>query len=60
MPIKAVVDAADFSPAHDGEQFFTITFRVPADTKVVAGVYDLVPLGPGTPEWAKSIKDDQA
>lgn len=58
--IEAVISTADFGPFYEGEKFVTVTFRVPADTRVPAGVWELKPMGPGRPEWsiAKSERKD--
>ena len=54
---KAVIESADFGPAHDGEAFVILTFRVPADTRCPAGLWELTPIGPGKPDWAASKND---
>lgn len=54
MPgIPAVAESADFGPAYAGENFVTITLRVPKDTRVPAGIYELNYLCPGGFDWAQ-------
>jgi hypothetical protein len=57
--IRAVADRADFGPAYDGEDYITLTFRVPKDTGAIPGIWDLTPVRPGTLDWAKT-KDEAA
>jgi hypothetical protein len=56
-PIEAVVERADFGPAYAGEDFVTLTFRVPKDTGAIPGIWALTPLRPGTLDWAASKTD---
>jgi len=51
-PIPAVAECADFGPAHNGEEYVTLTFRVPKDTPAIVGTWDLTPRGPGSFDWA--------
>lgn len=44
-PIPAVAERADFGPAYNGEDYVTITFRVPKDTPAVVGTWELTPRG---------------
>lgn len=44
-PIRATAESADFEPAYNGEDYVTLTFRVPKDTPAIAGLWDLIPLG---------------
>ncbi len=55
--IQAVAERADFGPAYAGEDFVTLTFRVPKDTPAIAGIWDLSPVRPGTFHWAESKTD---
>lgn len=57
--IPAVAERADFGPAYDGEDYVTLTFRVPKDTPATAGIWDLTPRRAGTFAWAKT-KDEAA
>ena len=50
--IPAVAEQADFGPAYNGEDYITLTFRVPNDTPASAGIWELKPLGPGGFDWA--------
>jgi hypothetical protein len=50
--IPAVAECADFGPAYNGEDYVTLTFRVPKDTGALAGIWDLTPRRPGTFWWA--------
>lgn len=50
--IPAVAERADFGPAFDGEDYVTLTFRVPKDTPAYCGRWDLRPRGAGTFDWA--------
>jgi hypothetical protein len=43
-PILAVAESADFGPAYDGEDFVTLTFRVPKSTGAVPGLWELTPV----------------
>lgn len=62
MTIEAVIETADFGPYYDGEQYVTLTFRVPKDTSCLAGIWDLTPRGSipelGRPPWSIS-KDEK-
>ena len=51
-PIPAVAECADFGPAYEGEDYVTLTFRVPKDTPATVGKWDLTPRGTGTFDWA--------
>lgn len=51
-PIPAVAECADFGPSYDGEDYVTLTFRVPKDTPAIAGIWDLIPRRTGTFHWA--------
>lgn len=51
-PIPAVAERADFGPAYNGEEYVTLTFRVPKDTPALVGTWDLTPRGPGNFDWA--------
>jgi hypothetical protein len=57
-PIPAVVECADFGPAYNGEDYVTMTFRVPKDTPAIAGYWDLTPRGPGSFNWAEQKHQD--
>jgi hypothetical protein len=59
-PILAVAERADFGPAYAGEDFVTLTFRVPKDTPAFAGVWELTPARPGGFVWAESKTDYDA
>ena len=52
--IPAVAECADFGPAHDGEDYVTLTFRVPKDTPAYVGIWDLTPRRAGTFDWAQT------
>ncbi len=58
--IPAVAEQADFGPAYEGENYVTLTFRVPKNTPAYAGKFDLIPRGPGTFWWALSNADKAA
>lgn len=51
-PIEAVAERADFGPAYDGEDYVTMTFRVPKDTPAIPGIWSLTPLRSGGFPWA--------
>ena len=51
-PIPAGAESADFGPAYAGENYVTLTFRVPKDTPAIVGKWDLTPRGIGTFDWA--------
>lgn len=51
-PIPAVAECADFGPAYNGEDYVTLTFRVPKDTPAIVGKWELTPRGIGTFDWA--------
>lgn len=55
--ISAVAERADFGPAYHGEDFVTLTFRVPKNTGAIAGIWELTPVRPGTFDWAESKTD---
>lgn len=55
--IQAVAERADFGPAYAGEDFVTLTFRVPKDTRAIPGIWTLTPVSPGTLDWAESKTD---
>lgn len=55
--IQAVADRADFGPAYAGEDFVTLTFRVPKDTGAIPGIWELTPICAGTLGWAISKTD---
>jgi hypothetical protein len=50
--IEGVAERADFGPAYKGEEYVTMTFRVPKNTVATPGVWELRPVKPGWPEWA--------
>jgi hypothetical protein len=50
--IPAVAESADFGPAFNGENYITLTFRVPKNTPAIVGKWDLTPRGVGTFDWA--------
>lgn len=58
--VEAVADSADFGPAYDGEDYVTLTFRVPKTQAVIPGIWDLTPRCPGTREWATTKNTDKA
>lgn len=51
-PIPGVAERADFAPAYAGEDYVTMTFRIPKDTPAIVGKWDLIPRGVGTFDWA--------
>ena len=51
-PIPAVAERADFGPAYNGEDYVTMTFRIPKDIPAIVGIWELTPRGPGTFPWA--------
>ena len=51
--IAAVAECADFGPAYKGEDYVTLTFRVPKNTGAIPGIWDLTPRSPGTFDWAE-------
>jgi predicted lysophospholipase L1 biosynthesis ABC-type transport system permease subunit len=53
----AVVQDADFGPAYDGETYITVTFRVPENTRILAGIWELRSVSVGRPEWSKSQEE---
>ena len=55
--IEAVIERADFGPAYAGEDFVTLTFRVPKGVGAIAGIWELSPVRPGTFPWAESKTD---
>lgn len=58
--VEAVADSADFGPAYDGEDYVTLTFRVPKSQAAIPGIWDLTPRCPGTREWATTKNHDKA
>lgn len=58
--VIAVADCADFGPAYDGEDYVTLTFRVPKDTAAMPGIFDITLRGPGTFDWAATKYPDKA
>lgn len=58
--IEAVAESADFGPAYDGEDYVTLTFRVPKDQHAIPGIWDLTPRGRGTRDWATTKHPDKA
>ncbi len=58
--IEAVAERADFGPAYDGEDYVTLTFRVPKATGAIAGIWDLTPRCAGTLDWAVTKHPDKA
>ena len=58
--IEAVAECADFGPAYDGEEYVTLTFRVPKSQAAIPGIWDLTPRCPGTRKWAKTKYPDKA
>ena len=58
--IPAVAERADFGPAYNGEDYVTLTFRVPKDTPALVGQWSLIHVGAGTFNWAvtKNPSDD--
>ena len=51
--VPAVAERADFGPAYIGEDYVTLTFRVPKDTGAIPGIWDLTPRCPGSLPWAE-------
>lgn len=56
--IPAVAERADFGPAYDGEDFVTLTFRVPKETPALCGIWELTPVRAGTFDWAVTKNDE--
>lgn len=52
-PVPAVAERADFGPAYNGEDYVTLTFRVPKDTPAMCGIFEITHISPGTFNWAK-------
>ena len=52
--IPAIAECADFGPAYNGEDYVTLTFRVPKDTPAIVGTWELIPRGgkAASFEWA--------
>lgn len=50
--IEAVAERADFGPAYRGEEYVTLTFRVPKSQGAIPGIWELTPIGPGSRDWA--------
>jgi hypothetical protein len=59
-PVEAVAESADFGPAYDGEDYVTLTFRVPKEQAAIPGIWDLIPRCPGTLDWAVTKHPDKA
>jgi hypothetical protein len=51
--ITGVAERADFGPAYNGEEYVTMTFRVPKGQAAICGIWDLTPRCPGTLPWAE-------
>ncbi len=51
--VRAVAERADFGPAYNGEDYVTLTFRVPKRTAALCGIFEITHLGPGTFPWAE-------
>ncbi len=51
--IPAVAERADFGPAYNGEEYVTLTFRVPKDTPAMCGIFDITHRSTGTLPWAE-------
>lgn len=58
--VEAIADSADFGPAYDGEDYVTLTFRVPKAQAAIPGIWDLTPRCPGTRAWAITKYPDKA
>lgn len=56
--ITAVAECADFGPAYKGEDYVTLTFRVPKNTGALPGIWELTHLRPGTLDWAETKHAD--
>ena len=60
VTIPAVAERADFGPAYNGEDYVTMTFRVPKDTAALPGIWDLTPRCAGSLPWAEQKHPDIA
>lgn len=56
--VLGVAERADFGPAYNGEDYVTLTFRVPKDQAAIPGIWELTPLRPGTFDWAVTRRED--
>ena len=60
MVIEALMESADFEPDGRQSSYVTVTLRVPRDTKITPGIYNLewqrhqIPM----PAWAKAHDDN--
>ena len=52
--VTGVIAEADFAPYWEGEDFVTVTFRVPKDTQCPAGCWSLTPIVGEKPEWSRA------
>jgi hypothetical protein len=59
MKTDAVMESADFGPAHEGESFVLVTMRVPRDTRVGPGVHTIEFKEIGKPVWAEAKDEKQ-
>lgn len=50
--IPAVAERADFGPAYNGEDYVTITFRIPKNVPAIVGTWDLTPTGGKASDYA--------
>lgn len=50
--VEAVIERADFGPAYRGEEYVTLTFRVPKTQGAIPGIWELTPTAPGSRDWA--------
>lgn len=57
--IEGVAECADFGPAYRGEEYVTLTFRVPKSQGAIPGIWHLTPIEPGTRDWAAQKHPDQ-
>lgn len=55
-PIPAVAERADFGPAYNGEDYVTLTFRVPKDTPAIVGTWDLIPRAGDTAQFPWAVQ----
>lgn len=55
-PIPTIAESADFGPAYNGEDYITLTFRVPKDTPAIVGTWDLTPRGGKATTFAWAIR----
>lgn len=51
-PIEAVAESANFCPAFHGQEYITLTFRVPKSQGVRPGIWELKAIGAGSRDWA--------